>query len=302
MTAKTTLTITLLILLAFSAVTTTAASNPYNYPTETLALYMLADTYSYNNITGYGLATDYNNTNLSIPTTTATTNATITYGFRVYTAASATVYTELTSGAPTSEITISGNQTVQTRSGSWNCPDTTLTLGSKVLKIDLYAKINSGSYTLIATFLSNPLMTKELMPTTWTLSLNLQATSITSNTTSTLTFGDSTYRSTITGISIVTPPYTDIQSWQWRQGDLIGLILGSYLHLLGAFFWVLVYLIIFGGLYFRHRTASPVVFIVILLGGGGSFGVWVLFPPIVAAIFSVFILFAIAAIIFKILR
>ncbi len=280
----------------------TGVPNPHNHPTQTLNLYFESGTYNFTSLIGYGLNTDYGNNYVSLPVTTATTGATITYGFRIYVASSASNYQELTGGTPQAQISISGNQTTQTRSSGWNCPDTTVVLGAQVIKIDLYAKIDNGDWTPQATFLSNPLMTKELMPATWTFSLNLQMTSLAGNTTCIYSFGDTTYRSTVTGVTIVTPNYPDVQTWQWMQGDLIGLILGSYLAEIGQFFWVLLFVMFFGGIYLRHRSISPVVFIAVLLSAGGGFSAFVLFPPVVAAILSVFIIVALAALIFKIIR
>lgn len=280
----------------------TGIPNPHNHPTQTLDLYFESGTYNFTSLIGYGLNTDYGNSHISLPVSTATSNATITYGFRIYVASSASNYIELTGGTPQAQISISGNQTTQTRSSGWNCPDTSIVLGAQVLKIDLYAKVNDGDWTPQATFLSNPLMTKELMPATWTFSLNLQMTSTTGNTTCLFSFGDTTYRSTVTGVVIVNPNYTDIQTWQWMQGDIIGLIIGSYLQEIGSLFWVLMFVMFFGGLYLRHRSISPVVFLAILLACGGGFSAFVLFPPVIAAILSVFIIVALAALIFKIIR
>ena len=177
-----------------------------------------------------------------------------------------------------------------------------MTLGSQALKIDVYAKIDSGSWTLQASFLSNALLTKQILSTTWSLNLNLEIISVTGNTTSYFRFGDTTYRSTLTDVTIVTPNYTDIQLWQWMNGDVIGLIFGAYLHVLGPLFYVLIYILIFGGLYFRHRTFNPVAFLLVLGGGAGGFSAWVLLPPYAAAILSVFVIAAIGALLFKVLR
>jgi hypothetical protein len=115
------------------------SSNIHNHPTTTLNLYMRSDTYNYSDISAYGLDTDYNNTYVSIPVTSTSDNATVTYGFRIYITSAAATYTELTSGSPAAVITVSSNFTGQI-SSSWTCPDTTIVLGSQVLKVALYAK------------------------------------------------------------------------------------------------------------------------------------------------------------------
>jgi hypothetical protein len=280
------------------------SANIHNHPTTTLNLFMRGDTYSYSDISAYGLDVDYNNTYVSIPVTSVSDNATVTYGFRVYLAASAVTYSELTSGVPAALITVSSNFTGQI-SSSWACPDTTVILGSQVLKVDLYAKIDNGSWTLQSTYITNPLMTKELMPATWAFTLQTTMTQLSGNTTCTVTFGDTNHRSTITGVVIVDPNYTDIQMWQWMRGDIVGLVLGSYLHVLGGAFYILIFLMIFGSLYLRHRSVGPIIIAVTLLGGGGGLSVWVLLgaaSPLAATIFSVLIILACAALVFKVIR
>jgi hypothetical protein len=280
---------------------TTSSPNPYNYPTETLDLYMRSDTYNFSDISAYGLDTDYTNDYVSISATTTTENATITYGFRVFLVTSTTTFQELTDGTPQAQFTLSSNFTGQL-SSSWNCPHTIVTLGTQAIKINVYAQIDNGTWTIQATYITNTLITKELMPATWGFSLNLDMQQLVGNTTSILTFGDSDHRSTVTGVTIVTPKYPDIQLWQWMNCDFIGLIIGSYLYIIGPVIYLLVYALIFGSLYLRHRTASPVVFIAIIFGGGFGLGAWVLLPLWAALPLSIFVILAIMAIIFKVIR
>jgi hypothetical protein len=280
------------------------SSNIHNHPTTTLNLFMRSDTYNYSDISAYGLDTDYNNTYVSIPVTSTSDNATVTYGFRVYITSAQATYTELTSGIPAAQITVSSNFTGQI-SSSWTCPDTTVVLGSQVLKVALYAKVDNGSWTLQAIYITNPLMTKELMPATWAFTLQTTMTQLIGNTTSTVTFGDTNHRSTVTGIVIVDPNYTDIQMWQWMRGDIVGLLLGSYLHVLGSTFYILIFLMIFGSLWLRHRSVSPIVFVVTILGGSGGLSIWIFLGaanPLAATIFSVLIILAVMSLIFKVIR
>jgi hypothetical protein len=278
-----------------------ANPNPHNHPLQTLNLYMRSDNYNFTTISAYGLDTDYTNNYISIPISNNTVNATVTYGFRIYIATDSTHITELTNGAPQAQIAISSNFTGQL-SSSWTSPDTTILLGYQVIKIDLYAKINNGSWTAQASYITNPLITNELMPTTWTFTLPLTILQTTTNTTCTYTFGDTNNRATVTGIQIVTPNYTEIQSWQWTQGDIIGLIIGSYLNTIGGAFYVLIFLTVFGSLYFRHKNVGPIILVAILFGGGTGLSVWILMPAWAATVFSILIILATAAIIFKVVR
>ncbi len=281
--------------------TATTPPNPHNHPTQTLNLYMRSDTYNFSDISAYGLDTDYTNDYVSIPLTTTIENATITYGFRVYLEASTTIFTELTGGTPDAQIILNTNYTGQITS-SWNCPDTTVVLGSQIIKVDVYANINNGTWTLQASYITNPLMTKELMPATWAFALNLNMSQTVGDTTCTYTFGDTDHRSTVTGITIVTPNITDIQDWQWRSHDFIGLILGSYLTVMGGSFYILIFLGLFGSLYLRHRNFGPVFFAVIIFGSGSGLSAWIFLPPYAAVIASIIIILASAAIIFKVIR
>jgi hypothetical protein len=262
---------------------------------------MRSDTYNFSDTSAYGLDTDYTNTYVSTSATTATTNASITYGVRTYVYTTADEYLELTSGTPAAQVTLSSNYTGQIAS-SLSVADNAIVLGQQALKVDVYAKIDNGTWTIQASFISNALMTKELMPATWVVTYNLVMTQVSGNTTSVFTFGDSNHRSGITDIEIVEPNYTDIQGWQWAEHDIIGLIFGAYLNTLGGFFYVLIYVAIFGSLWFRHRSISPVVFIAVLLGGGFGLGLWVLVPAWIAAIVSVFIILGVMSLIFRTIR
>jgi hypothetical protein len=281
--------------------TPAGTGNIHNHPLQTSNLYMRSDTYNSTGIAAYGLDTDYTNNYINVPITTTSVNATVTYGFRIYLATSATSITELTAGTPQAQISLSSNYTGQI-SSAWNCPNTAILLGYQSIKIDVYAKVNTGSWTAQASYITNPLLTTELMPATWTLTLNLEMQQLTTNTTSTYTFGDTNHRSTVNGVVMVVPNYTEIQMWQWLRGDVIGLIIGSYLNVMGAAFYVLIFLTIFGSLYFRHKSVGPIILVAIIFGGGSGLSVWLLMPAWAAAVFSVIIILACAALIFKVIR
>jgi hypothetical protein len=287
---------------ATPAPTPVPSYNPHGHQLQTLNLYLRSDTYTFNSITAYGLDTDYNNTYVQIPLTTATVNATIIYGFRVYITSSTTQITELTAGTPQAQITLTQNYTGQI-SSAWTCPHANIILGYQALRANIYASTDGGAtWTIQATYISNVLVTDEIMPATWTFTLNVNIAQNTVDTVASFTFGDVNHKSTINGIIMTVPKYTDIQTWQWMKGDLIGLIIGSYLNIIGGSFYVMIFLTIFGSLYFRHKSVGPIILVAIIFGGGSGLSVWILMPAWAAAVFSVIIILAVAALIFKVIR
>ena len=298
--------IMLMLMLAVSCFPAFVRADTVGYAsaTKTLNLYMRSDLYNVSDVTAYGLDVDYTNSHVALPVTSSLPNASVTYGFRVYLVASSASSTELSSGSPVAPITVSGNFTGQL-SSSWNFPGANVVLGEQALEVVVYAKINSGSWSAIASFVTNVLMTDELVASTWVFTLQLSMVQEAARTTCTVYFGDSSYRCSVNGVTYAEPSFSDIQLWQWMNGDFIGLIVGGYVHVLGGFFYVLVYVMLFGSLWLRHRGLGPVVFLAVMLGGVGGLSVWAVLGqayPLAAAVLSVFIILALMALIFKVIR
>lgn len=272
------LAITLLILASFiglaNAATPSATYDPDTYEHQSLTLYMRSDTYTTNEVSGYGLDTDYTNTYASIASN-ITGVANVTYGFRVY-LYSATTTTELTSGTPAALINIYGNYTGQL-SGNWYCPDATTILGVDAIKVVVY--LYSGStWNAMGTFVTNHLMANGLVGSLWTFQLNVDITQ-TSYTYATFGFGDTDYRSLISGLVIEKPLESEVQMYRLSAGDLIGFALGGYADVLGA---DVVYIIALFGIcaafYRRYTHFGVVAFFFILFAGPG--GLLIVFLPV----------------------
>jgi hypothetical protein len=279
--------------------TPTPTTLPINRPTETLRLYLRSDTYNVTGISAYGLDTDYTNAYSQISISVSGT-ANVTYGFRIYLVTSATLITELTSGAPTALIYLTGNFTGQL-SSSWTCPDATILLGYQALKVDVYVSTdNTATWTAQAVFITNVLMTTKLTSSTWIFALNVNMTQTTSTACS-FSFGDTDHRSTISNVIVQQPLESELQNWRISRGDYVGFELGAYVDKIGEAFYVLLLLLFAGALYFRYGHFGVVAFFFVLFGGTGGL-VWLLVPPWAAAAVSALVIIGTSLIVWRVIR
>ena len=274
--------------------------DPTNRPSDTLNLYMRSDIYTVFNVTAYGLDTDYTNEYAEV-TTTTTGVANVTYGFMAYLVASPTSIIDLTGGIPVAHIPLTGNYSGQL-SSSWTCPTTAVTLGYQAIKIDVYVSTDDGaSWSARAGFISNRLITHWLVSSTWTLTLNLNHT-ITSDTVSSFSFGDTDHRSTITGIAVEQAIEPEKQWFRLNMGDLIGFIIGGYADVMGAqIFYVLILFGVNAALYRRYNHFGIVAVFFILFAGPG--GLILLFVPSWAvAVVALLMIVGCALIVWRLIR
>jgi hypothetical protein len=266
--------------------------------TTTNTLYFNSGSNTACGVTAYLLDTDYTNT-LTTITSSQAGSLDVTYGFRVYVVTSNTSMVELTSGVQAT-IALSSNTTDQAQA-TWTCPTANIVLGYQSLKVDVYEKYGSGSWLSRASFITPVLITKQVVSSTWTFNLYINYTQTSTNTYSGFLFGNSNYRSTITGVTFSVPSENDIQGFRMGSGDVIGFIIGSYVDKIGVGAYLLVLLALTGALYFNYRHLGVIVFIFAIFGGSGGV-VWILVPPIAAAAVDVLLLVAIAALLYKVTR
>jgi hypothetical protein len=244
---------------------------------QNLTLFLRSDLYSFSGVSGYGLDTDYTNnaTHISI---VAGGNGNVTYGFRVYLLTSSVVSSELTNGVPEAKIYLASNFTGSI-SSSWVCPETSVTLGYQCLKVDVYTSTDSGgNWVNQATFITNELTTKKIESSLWTFTLNVNFTTSVSATNCQFSFGDSAYRSTVSGVTILTPNNSDLAAYRLSIGDLIGFIIGAYSDVIGVqAFYVLILFGCCAALYRRYTHFGVIAVFFILFAGPG--GLLLLFIP-----------------------
>jgi hypothetical protein len=283
-----------------STPTPTPTPAPITQPTETMQLYFLDTTYNTTGISAYGLDTDYGNTYNSIPLT-SNGYPTLTYGFEVFLVSSPTKLTELTSGPPDAPIMVSGNFT-GLLSSSWNSPQININLGYQALEISIYASIDNGAtWQNQANFITGVLVTNQLEPSTWTFTLQITQTQQTNQTTTTFSFGNTNNRSTINNIIVEQPTEAQLELWRTSRIDIIGVILGPYIDLIGPAFYILLLIMFAGVLYFRYNHAGIIVFFFSIFGGAEGL-IWLFVPPVAAAIVGIIIVFALVFTVWRIIR
>jgi hypothetical protein len=252
-----------------NAVTPTPTFNPSTRETETLTFYMRSDTYTTLDVSGYGFDTDYTDDSQTLSVEVAGA-VNVSYGFRAYTFTSDTVETELTVGSPTAILRVYGNFTGQL-SSSWVCPETVTTLGYEAIKVVVYISTNNEtSWTALATYVSDVVMTNKIVSALWNFQLNIQVTQL-ANTTASFMFGNTDYRSAISNVVFEKPFDSEVQWYRLSNADLVGFVIGGYADKIGEeAVYVLLLFAVCGAMYRRYNHFGPVAFWFILFAGPGG--------------------------------
>jgi hypothetical protein len=258
-----------------------------------LQYYFRSDEYTTLNVTAYGFDSDFGNTatNLNVSTSAAE----ISYGFRVWILHYTGTTSELTSGTPIAVLTRSLGSGFQNE--SWSCPERTLILGYDALKIGIYLSQDGGEWVSQANFVSPVIISTQLQATTW----NFTAWTYFDGNQTSFTFGNTQYKSGISGISFKAPLESEIQAWRIGRGDVVGFMIGSYTDQIGSAFYVLMILMIAAVFYFRTSNFGVVVFLFVLFGGANGI-MLILLPGWAIAGAVAFVVLGIAFIIYRAMK
>ena len=272
--------------------------NPIIVGAENSTFYLRSDSYTTNTETAYGL--DYTNTaSSSTVTDTSAGDVAATYGFRVWLIRYGGSTTELTEGTPDAVVTRAVNGSGYQNS-TWTPPETSLMVGYDALKVVVYIRFDAGAWTQRAVFITHPLINSLMYAQTWTFSLYTTRTSA-ANTTSSFSFGSTTYNSNIQSIGFQEPLNSEVSLWRIGTGDYVGFVLGTYTDAVGASAYLIILAGFMGSLYWRTRNMGSVVFLFIIFGGSGG-AIWAFVPEWAAIIVDAFLLIGAAAIVFKVIR
>ncbi len=258
-----------------------------NQGTTNSTLYFRSDTQVSNGETGNML--DFSN---SASTQTiadvAGGSVTVTYAFRVWLLHYTAAKTELTLGVPVGNITRATSGT-GAQTASWTAPTTTLDLGFDALEVVIYLDVGSG-WISRATYLTVPLLYKQIIGSAWTFTLYTNRTVSGGSTYTSFSFGSSTYPSGISGVQLVTPSWFEVGNWQLQTGNVIGFIFYCYYQEIGAAAYLLMLIIPLGSLYIRHKTLNVILFLFVILGGSAGSVAWIFVPVWAASLVTVFLL------------
>ena len=233
-----------------------------------LNLYFRSDTYTTLGVTALGMDTDYTNLYTSANISAAGTTQ-IDYGFRAWLVRSNISSSELTDGSPQAIISLDSNTTGYT-TAEYTFGGATVTLGYQALEIIVYARESGGDWVAQAQYISNVLITKQLVASVWTFRLYVDYHTSASTTTSAFIFGASSYRSGIYNIIYTQPLPSEIAWWRLMRGDLIGFIIGAYFDQMGVSFYVLILFAFCGSLYRRYGHIGPVAVMFVMFAGPGG--------------------------------
>lgn len=253
--------------------------------------YFRSDTYETLGKSGYGFDSDYTNSyvlmNYSLPRF---------YSYRVF-LCSATSETELTTGYDSACFAFTGDETYSNYSISWECPETTVNLGYNCLKIKLYTSTDFEEWASLADYVSPVLITKEIESSTWYFTMYVDV----AGGYGAYRFGDTTYRSGITGIVFSEPLESEVQLWRITTGDYAGFVLGAYIDVIGEAVYVCILLGIAGVLYYQYKHFGVIAFFFSMFGGAGGLA-WFLVPPWAAAVVSALVIIGTSFLVWRLIR
>jgi hypothetical protein len=262
-------------------------------------LYFRGDSWTINKITAYELRDSESSSGITI-TQTAIGNQIAYYGFAAYILHPDGSLTQFTGTTPNTLVTLSSNTSISYKTGYCTMPQTSFALGFDALSITLYIKLGSGSWYAVGQYITQQIMSKQLLAQTWAFNL-LVSDTITTSTTATLKFGGD-YKSSVSGVGFKVPYTQEIQVYYWQVGDLINAIFYGYFALFGQtlFFGILLFMGC-STMYVKYRNFAPILMLFILFGTTGGL-VWAFIPG--PALFVVWILLMVgfATLLFRVLR
>jgi hypothetical protein len=260
---------------------------------ETSATYYFrSDSRLTNGQFGYSLETE--NSALSNSFSVTHGGGSVTYGFDVFLAQYGNLTTLL--GSKVAEITVSG-VTEGYETAIWTCPERQLLVGYDAFMIVVNARVGSGAWQAKALYISPVLVSSKLLEQTWTFQLYVNYTATASD----VHFGSSTFNSRIEGVGLREPTENEIQSFRWSQGDVIGMILGAYVDIIGPIFYVIVLLIVCVPLYVRHKNTGVIWVTFILMAVAGVIP-WPILPSYIAAGIDAVLVLILAFLVWRVIR
>lgn len=283
----------------YTLVTTEVTITQYIAASRPTTLYMRRDYTQANGVLGYTLAeenTDEERTSsVNVPG-----SVTVYWGWRVWLVESDLSQTELTDGTPEAQVNRSvDGEGIQT--GLWlPSEELDLHVGWNCFKVALYMKMGTSNWYMKATFVTDLLLKKKLLKTTWIFKAYTKRE--TGSTTGTFYWGDTTdYNSRIENLEFEDPSVYETIMYYLESANFIQAILHPYTNLVGSMFYGFLILVLCVPIYVRYKTFTPILVLFIIFGGAG--GILTLMMPIAGLqIAWVFLLFGLAGLLWRTFR
>lgn len=288
-----------LCVLLISVVCTPVFAAGWIWDTPTTETWYFQDSdHTVNTVLGYNLKTTESSIERSVDQSWLS-NRTIEWSWKISIVNKLGNEVELSSGyvANTSRSTDgSGLQ-----STTWMPPLTTVYAGYEALRLDLYMRGNGTfgtTYSHMATFISNKLMTTQLANTTWTFYAWTERTYIpVSNfTRGWFKWSSLSYKSRVEGITYRTLSPWEQQQYQLAQGDFMLFLTTpfTYINVVGNLFYGLVVFFFAITTLLRYNDFRPVIVMFWLFGGTGG-ALTLLIPAVGLHLAWFFLAFALAS-------
>jgi len=224
----------------------------------------------------------------------------VAIGFRVWIIGEDYEY-EVTPGYPVAASTFMASANSSLTGwvyGMWDCPDINVDMGYSALRVVLYTAIDDGANAVArATYISNALMTQQIVGSTWTFGLYVEYTGSTLD----VSWSGKYNTAGIGGILIVVPSIFDTMFFKLVTLDIFGFVLYPYINILGAIFYVITLLFVFGAYYIWHGKVTIVLFLLLLFGSAGGL-VFLFIPAPGSILLWVFLVIGFAGLLFRVFR
>jgi hypothetical protein len=262
-------------------------------------LYMRSDTHTVNNETQYQLKLTRSTIAITLSDSVAGSYQT-SYGFRVFVLHYDGSEDEISHGTPIGTLTRAANGE-GLQNNTYTPTYTRWQVGFDALKVVVYVRFGTGSWTAKATWTTERQLAKAIDDEEWTFSIYTKRDESGGNTQAQVKFGNVTYDSLIDDVIFIEPNTFEMMQYHLNNGDLIQFFIYPYYVLIGNLIYGLGMLFICGPMYLRYRSFNIILVLFALFGGTG--GVFTLMVPSIALhVTWVFLLLGLAGLLWKATR
>ena len=229
------------------------------------------NTHTVNNVTGYDMQESNGAAGASVSQNLGAVNGTVQWGFTIY-AVNMHGNETCLSGSNKIAVLSRVNAGAGFQTSTFTVPNVHMILGYGSIEIKCYVKLGAGSWVSLATFTTDRLLKKGLISSAWNFTLYTEKKLSGSNIIATISFGDSTHKSGVSGIDFVEPSAQEVALYYAQKGDFITAMLYPYMLLVGDLIYGIGLIFVGGVLYLRHKKWETFFVFMLLFGGASTFG------------------------------
>lgn len=258
--------------------------------------YMRSDTHTIHDLLAYRLRTVQSATE-TIDTRSSAGDLSVSWGIRIWVLDADSTEYEITGGSPVAVVTrVADGEGLQ--STTWTCPEYHFVVDA--IRIRVYQRYDSGTWSLRAIFCSNDELLYRLTNTDWTLNYFTNRTFVGGSTYANFSYGDLSHLSSVSFYYDHVSPWEEMMYWLYK-GEFLTFIATPWTYNIGSLFYGLLVMFFSVTTYNRYQSARAVLVIAWLFGGAGSV-LSLLMPAIGLNISWLILAFALAVTLYKLFR